>query len=66
MIDTFERIFDSKTTAEWVEELNAKDIPAAPSASTKTSSGTNKPSPTTTSSNSNTTPVTATEPPAPS
>ena len=30
MVETFERIFDSKTTAEWVEELNAKDIPCGP------------------------------------
>ena len=30
MIETFERIFDTKTTAEWVEELNAKDIPCGP------------------------------------
>jgi formyl-CoA transferase len=30
MVDTFERIFESKTTAEWVEELNARDIPCGP------------------------------------
>ncbi len=30
MVETFERIFDTKTTAEWVEELNAKDIPCGP------------------------------------
>ena len=30
MIDTFEEVFASKTTAEWVEELNAKDIPCGP------------------------------------
>ncbi len=30
MIDTFEKVFASKTTAEWVEELNAKDIPCGP------------------------------------
>ena len=30
MIDTFEEVFASKTTAEWVEELNANDIPCGP------------------------------------